>query len=45
MEFDKEGHPASLENVKLLEKAKEAQKRFVEIDAIRTEYQQTMVSD
>ena len=42
MEFDKEGHPAYFERGKLLEKAKEAQMRLVEIDAIRREYQQTV---
>ena len=39
MEFDKEGHPVYFEREKLLEKAKEVQKRLVEIDAIRREYQ------
>ena len=42
MEFDKEGQPVYFETGKLLEKAKEAQKRSVEIDAIRREYEQTV---
>ena len=42
MEFDKEDHPVYFEKGKLLEKAKEDQKRLVEIDAIRMEYQQTV---
>ena len=42
MEFDKEGHNVYFEKGKLLEKAKKAQKRLVEIDAIRREYQQTV---
>ena len=42
MEFDKEGHPVYFEKGKLLEKAKEAQKRLVKTDATRREYQQTL---
>ena len=39
IKFDTDGHPPYLERQKLLEKAQEAQKRLVEIDAIRREYQ------
>ena len=42
IKFHKEGHPVYFERQKLLEKAQEAQKRLVEVDAIRREYQQTV---
>ena len=38
MELDKEGHPVYFERGKFLDKAREAQKKLVEIDAIRSEY-------
>ena len=39
IEFDEEGQPVYFEKQKLLNKAHEAQKRLVEIDAIRREHQ------